>query len=166
MTELSAELLGAIINDDRKTARLNELLDQEAKNRQVLADAESARDAAEAKLSEARKTLAAAQAAQAEADALKAKLAEDQAKLGEMISALNAEKDAFNQIRQQVEDDLERRKEIVNAKATELSERERKLAEEEQAAEADAAVAHDLRERAEQLHAKVSAAIDEHQAAG
>lgn len=139
MTDLTAEMLAALLTDDAKGKRLAELLDQEKKNQAVLDEAKATHIAA-SRLREAGAVHFQA-GEQALADAAKAQeqVKADAAANGEMLTALNAEKAAFEAVRQKVTADHNEREAKIAAKETELASRERLVGEREERVRRNAA---------------------------
>ncbi len=159
MTELSAEMLAAILNDDAKAERLTELLAQEKKNTAILVEAQAAREAAADKLLAAGKLVAEAGAIREEADARHRALAESEDGVRSVMATLTQEKDAFNSIRAQVEADLKQRTEALIAAEASVAERETALAHGElEVAENKAAVIR-LRATLQAKHERLHAAL-------
>lgn len=162
MTEMSAELVAALLNDEAKSARLAELLAQMKKNQAILDEANAARDAAEVKVEQARKAMVTAKAVEGAAAQRHAQLDESQQGLGEAITTYNADRKSFNEIRDQIEADLKQRAAAVEAREVAVTERETALAHKElEVAEAKADVIQ-LRADLKAKHERLAAAIADH----
>lgn len=164
MTEMSAELVAALLNDEAKSARLAELLAQMKKNQAILDEANAARDAAEVKVEAARKAMVTAKAVEDAAAQRHAQLDESQKGLGEAITTYNSDRKSFNEIRDQIEADLKQRTAAVEAREVAVTERETALAHKElEVAEAKADVIQ-LRADLKAKHDRLHAALEENHA--
>lgn len=166
MTEMSAELVAALLNDEAKSARLAELLAQMKRNQAILDESSAARDAAEVKVEAARKAMVTAKAVEDAAAQRHAQLDESQKGLGEAITTYNSDRKSFNEIRDQIEADLKQRTAAVEAREVAVTERETALAHQElDVAEAKADVI-ELRADLKAKHERLAAALADHIADG
>jgi DNA repair exonuclease SbcCD ATPase subunit len=164
MTELSAEMLAAILTDDAKAKRLTELLEQEKANKAILEQAQQAQAAAAADLAEMRKAVMQASQLTEDAETRHRRLDEEERALEGVVTSLNAEKDAFTKIRAQVEADLAERKAAIEAAESSLKTRLEAVEAREAAVQRSGAISADLRRKLEIKHSRLHAALAENEA--